>query len=162
MTRVTNRYMELLGEVKRELLFYKPDKDEHCIFTYAEIPWFPGGQVSYFLLENTLAGTLKLVEKCWGHDWNNNHFSLGVFNLDRLGIRTKERWLAADSLEAYRRFMRSISYLPETLESTGYIILDGIEYEMTLSTETIYRHYKWKVPTKEISYFEPLLALLKD
>lgn len=64
MERLTNNYGDVHEEVKKELLSFDIAKNEECIMYYLEMPWFPGGQFSLFLLRDILTNHYKVIEKC--------------------------------------------------------------------------------------------------
>jgi hypothetical protein len=53
-----------------------------------------------------------------------------------------------------------LSEFPVSLEREGYILLDGIEYELTFTIEKVTKKYTWKIPTEDIRYFQPLIDFL--
>ena len=161
MERLTNKYKDLINEVKKELFSLNIAKNEYCILNYSEIPCFPGGQFSLFLLRDFFTNQYKIVEKNWDNEYDCERFSSGVYNLDRLCIKTKVSELSSQQQQQLENLIASIKIAPATLESDNYILLDGIEYGLTIKTKAIDKNYKWKVATKDLQYFTPLIDLVR-
>jgi len=89
MERISNNYHDFRDELKVELSTLNLDKNELCIVIYSEVPWFEGGQFSLSLIQNTHTNIYTLIEKTWDNEFDHKRFSTGVFNLDRLCIRTR-------------------------------------------------------------------------
>lgn len=157
MENFTNAYAAMHQQMKNELLHHEPESDEKCIFSYAQIPWSPGDQVSLFLIRNTTTGALKLVKKTWDSDYDIKRFSTGIFNLSRLCIETSTARLSAEQREMSTSMLDNLTDLPESLEMPGCIVLDGIEYEMTISTDRISKNYQWRMATDDLDIFKPLI-----
>jgi hypothetical protein len=160
MERLTNRYSDLYREVKDELSILDIDKTEECITTYSEIPSFPGGQFSLFLVRVNLGQTLKLIKKHWDNEYDLKRFSSGIFNLDRLCIKTTTIKFSSKQQHQYDRIIDNILTIPETLDSDGYVTLDGTDYELKINTQKINKKYNWKMPTNEITFLKPLIDFL--
>jgi hypothetical protein len=161
MESFSNSYGDLHKELRIELSSLDLKVSEKCIVKYSEIPWFPGGQFSISLVEDNLTHTHRLIEKTWDNDFDLKRFSTGVFNLDRLCIRTRELQLSVQRQKEFQSLIQKILFVPETLERTGYIILDGIEYELSITTSSINKHYDWRLATDDIHYFKQLITFLQ-
>lgn len=161
MEKFSNEYADLHKELKVELSSLELNEGEQYIVKYSEIPWFPHGQFAIFLVENKFTHHYKLIEKTWDSEYDRERFSTGVFNLDRLCIRTRDIQIPFDKQKECQDLIQSLSFIPETLESQGYIILDGIEYELAINTNSISKKYKWKKATDDIKYFESLISFMK-
>jgi hypothetical protein len=161
MERFSNSYGDLHKELRIELSSLDLKVSEKCVVKYSEMPWFPGGQFSITLVEDNFTNTYRLIEKTWDHEFDLTRFSTGVFNLDRLCIRTRELQLPVQRQKEFQNLIQKIPFVPETLERTGYIILDGIEYELLITTDSIDRHYNWRLASDDIHYFEQLITFLQ-
>lgn len=160
MERLTNKYQLLINEVKKELQTFEIAAAENCMVSYTQIPWFPGGQLSLFLIKNSSTKNYTLVEKTWDQEYDLDRFSSRVYNLDRLCIKTKTIELSDNQQHLFESVVNDISNFPETLESEAGIMLDGIDYEMTIALNGVHKNYKWKLPTKDMEVFTPLINLM--
>jgi hypothetical protein len=160
MERLSNRYPDLLQEVEKELYSLDLRKTEKCIVTYSEIPWFPGHQFSISLISDTQNNSLRVIKKSWDNEYDLKRFSSGIYNLDRLCIKTETVKLSLKLMEECKRIFNSITIVPETLEKTGYIMLDGIQYKLKIENDKIHKNYEWKIENEDIEHFRPLLNFL--
>lgn len=157
MERLTNNYGDVHEEVKKELLSFDIAKNEECIMYYLEMPWFPGGQFSLFLLRDILTNHYKVIEKMWDGVNDHKRFSTGVYNLDRLCIKIKITELSNQNRQQLENIISDIRYIPSTINRDGYIVLDGVEYELNIKTKTFEKNYKWRIANENLEYFAPLI-----
>ena len=162
MERLSNKYSDLHNELKVELASLDLDTNEQCAIKYSEIPWFPGGPLSLSIVEDKFTNVYKLIEKTWDNEYDLKRFSTGVFNLDRLCIRTRSIQISVEKQKECQNLIRNISFVPETLERQDYIMLDGIDYELAITTNAIDKNFKWKLATDDIKYFETLITFMKS
>lgn len=160
MERLSNQYADLHNELKKELFNLTLGNSEKCVAAYSEIPWFPGGQISISLVSDSLNRFSKVVKKSWDNEYDLKRFSSGVFNLDRLCINTDMFLLPFEQMEECKKIFNNITFFPETLEKTDYIVLDGIEYELKIQTDNIDKKYTWKSENEDIRHFRPLINFL--
>ena len=161
MEKFSNKYSELHNRLKVELSTLDLALNEKCVVKYLEMPWFSGRQFSLCLVKNNSNQTYKLIEKMWDNKFDSDRFSTGIFNLDRLCVRTRAILISREKQEEYEKIIQNIPFIPETLERQNYIILDGIEYELTINIGMIDKNYKWKLATDDYKYFEPLITFIK-
>jgi hypothetical protein len=162
MERLTNQYSELIKEVEKELYTLDITTNDKCIISYSEIPWFPGGQFSLTLIKQYLNKTFRLVQKSWDSDFDCKRFSSGVYNLDRLCIKTRSIEFPDNDQKKCENLINDIKVVPNKLEKEGYIILDGIDYKLTIKSNHVDKSYKWKIATNDIQLFTPLIDFLKN
>jgi hypothetical protein len=160
MERLTNKYSDLHAELKIELLTLDTKEEEKCVIQYLELPWIPGGQFSLFIIKDTSNGKSRAVKKSWNNEYDLERFSSGVFNLDRLCIKTDNFQFTPVQQKQFDALVDSIINVPATLEETDYIVLDGVDYELTIKSDRFDKHYRWKLPTGDIQQFKPLIDFL--
>jgi len=152
-----NTYAAMHQQMKSELLHPELESDEKCIFAYSAIPWFPGGQISLFLICNTTTGAMKLVKKTWDSDYDVKRFSSGIYSLNKLCIETSALRLSPEQREMCSAMLDQLPDLPESLETPGSIVVDGTEYEMTISINHIHKNYQWRTANNNLDFFKPLI-----
>lgn len=158
--RLTNQYGNLIQEVKKELSNLHVETHEKCVVYYSEIPWFPGGQFSLSVIHNSTENNYTLITKSWDHEYDCKRFSTGVYNLDRVCIKTDTIRLSSGQQKQFEAIINDINAIPETIDAEGYIILDGVEYELTIQTEFIDKKYNWKLPSENLKTFTSLIDFL--
>ncbi len=161
MERFSNNYPALRNQVKVELSHIDLTESEQCIFRYSASPWFANDHFSIALIHNDLTNAYQIIEKTWDNEYDFKRFSTGVYNLDRLCIHTNIVKIDNEQEKELQKLIQNISFVPETLESTDYIMLDGIEYELIIKTLSIDKKYEWKLPTEDIKYFKPIIDFMK-
>lgn len=157
MERFTNDYQQLLNEVKRELLAPALRPPEELLVSYLELPWFAGGQLAWHLAHDPLARQHRLVWLAWDAAYDLGRFATRVYNLDRLRYWQHTCLLTAPQQQQLAAIMAALT-LPDTLEQTGYIMLDGVEYELKLPAA----HLRWRLANDHFTQVKPLLDFLKD
>lgn len=162
MERFSTRYTDLHNQLKAELNSQTWPEGCSLIARFSEMPWFPGGQFTIFAFANNLSGKLEIIKKTWDHKYDLNRFSAGIYNLERLCIRSKNLTISDEKSQEFLQQLRRIQHFPETLEREDYILLDGIEYELELKTSSMDKTYRWKIPTADIEIFAPLLDILRS
>lgn len=110
-----------------------------------------------FLIANPEDNQFRIVRSHWHHEYDLQLFSSGVYNLDRLCIKTESFNLSADQQKTLTDITDAIETVPDTLERNDYIILDGTNYELTIKSDRFDKKYEWRLPTEDIRYFEPLI-----
>ena len=160
MERLSNNYQDLINQVSQEFKIVELKEGEDLLISYSEIPWFPGGQFCISVVSTKKDNQLRLIKQSWDNEYDLNRFSSGVYNLDRLCIKTIDITISETQQNLLTDIINSISQVPDTLNDKNYIVLDGIEYHLTLSTNYTDKEYQWKVPTKDIQHFEPLIDFL--
>lgn len=160
MERLTNSYKDLMAQVQQELQTVKLSNNEHLLVSYLELPWFPGGQFCVTVILATESNRVRMVKQSWDNKYDLDRFSSGVYNLDRLCIKKAEIELSSSHQEVLTNIIDSIVEFPDTLEDKEYILLDGIEYQLIFNAKNAGRIYQWRMPTKDISNFEPLINFL--
>lgn len=162
MERLSNKYLDVQNELKIELSSIKLNSNQYCAVKYMEIPWFPGGQVALFLVaDKSIEHYYKLIEKTWDSEYDSGRFSTGVFNLDRLCIREREIQMTIDNQKECQDIIHNLLFFPKKIERQDYILLDGVEYELQITTNSVKKNYKWKIASDDIKYFERLIAFMK-
>jgi len=159
MERLTNEYSQLIKEVEKELSFFDIPTNDKCIVKYSEMPSLLGGQFSLFLIKGN-SNNLRLVYKIWDADYDYKRFSSGVYNLDRLCIKTHSIALSDNDQKKCEYLINNIQVVPEKLESEGFIVLDGTNYKLTIKNNYVDKEYKWKIPTNDVQVFTPLIDFL--
>jgi hypothetical protein len=162
MERMSNTYLDVLNEVKKELYSFDFRSGQHCAVKYMELPSFPGGQICFCFVEDKLQNSYELIEKTWDSEYDMKRFSAGVYNLDRLCIRARAIQLSREKQAEFQNIIQQIISVPESLERKDYILLDGTEHELQISTDKIEKHYKWKLATEDIVHFERLIEFVKQ
>jgi len=160
MERLSNSYQELINQVRQEFQTVGLNDEEDLLISYSEIPWFPGGQFCISVISTTKNNQLRIVKQTWDNEYDLNRFSSGVYNLDRLCIKKEDIEIFETQQNQLTTIINSISQLPNTLNDENYITLDGIDYQLTLRTLNVNKDYQWKVATKYINNFEPLINFL--
>lgn len=160
MERLTNSYGDMIGQIRRELLLTDLHAPEKLVLRYAEIPWFPGGQCSIHLVFDEAQRHYRLIKKHWNHLYDLPRFSSGVYNLDRLCMRTRIVHVSGSQQAVFENLIGSLTDVPDTLQRTGVIVLDGVDFELELHTATISKQYHWRSATDDLQVFEPLLSWL--
>jgi hypothetical protein len=113
-----------------------------------------------FLIKGDLNKQYRLIQKIWDSEYDCKRFSSGIYNLDRLCIKTKSVQLSAGQEIQCKNLLDDITTVPEQLEREGYIVLDGIDYELTIKNNYVDKEYKWRIPTNDIRLFAPLIDFL--
>lgn len=160
MERLSNNYQDLINQVSQEFKIGTLKESENLLVSYSEIPWFPGGQFCVSVVSTKNDNQLRLIKQSWDNEYDLNRFSSGVYNLDRLCIKTSDIIIAETQQNLLTNIIDSISQVPDTLNDDSFIVLGGIDYYLTLSTNNTYKAYQWKVPAKDIQQFEPLINFL--
>jgi hypothetical protein len=160
MERFSNEYVNLIKQVKKELSTLDMYKTEDCLFMYSETPSFSAGHFSLFLIDDKPTGERKLFKKTWDNEYDLNRFSSGIYNLDRLCIKTRGIAFSSNQQIEYERILNNIRFIPEDLEAKGYLLLDGTQYELGIRIKNTFKKYEWKLATKEFDYFKPLIEFL--
>lgn len=160
MERFSNNYQDLIDQVKQELLTVHLNGKEKVVVNYLQIPSFPDGHFSVFLIVNPEDNQFRIVRNRWDNEYDIERFSSRVYNLDRLCIKSESFDLSPDQQETMTNIINSIEKLPDTLERQDCIVLDGINYELILKTDRFDKKYEWKIPTEDICYFETLIKFL--
>ena len=160
MERLSNNYQDLIDQVSQEFKIVELKEGEGLLISYSEIPWFPGGQFCISVVSTKKDNQLRLIKQSWDNEYDLNRFSSGVYNLDRLCIKTIDITISKTQQNLLTDIINSIPQVPNTLNDKSYIVLDGIEYHLTLSINNTDKEYQWNVPTKDIQHFEPLIYFL--
>lgn len=158
--RFSTQYGDLLNQLKIEFTQIQLGPHEESLVKYMQIPWFPGGQYALHLIKNKTQNTYKLIEKSWDYKFDTARFSYNIYNLDRLCIKT--RLVQIIDKTTCETLLNNLAVLPETVESVGYILLDGVEYELTLNLNHTHKQYNWKVPNQEFKHLQPLVDYLHN
>lgn len=161
MERLSNNYEGLISKIYQELQNVELNENEYLVIRYTELPSFPGGQFSVSVIASTKENYLKIVKQSWDHEYDLKRFSSGIYNLDRLCILKKRFDLSRLKQKELTEIIDSINQIPDALNDESYIVLDGIDYQLTLNFKNINKEYQWRIPTKDIGFFEPLLTFLK-
>lgn len=162
MERFSNNYGDLQKQLKAEFFAVELEAGEQRILRYMELPWFPGEQFAVSLIADDAGLPVKIVHKMWDHVYDLERFWPGVYNLDRLCVRTNVIPLSLEQQQTFAQLIANIRDVPETLEKTGYIMLDGVEYEMEIETATVSKSYQWKLATEDLAVFKPVLDLVNS
>lgn len=160
MERLTNSYGDAIRQIRKELLLTGLSAQEKIMLRYTQIPWFPGGQFSIHLVFDEAQQHYRLIRKHWDHRYDLDRFSSGVFNLDRLCIKTSILQLSGSQQKVFESMMSDLTKVPDTLEQAGAIVLDGVDFELELHTPAVNKYYQWRSPTEDIRVFEPLISWL--
>jgi hypothetical protein len=78
-----------------------------------------------------------------------------------LHIKTITSELSGQQQRELEGIISEIKIIPETLESEGYILLDGIEYELTIKIKDVDKNFKWKIATEDLQYLTPLIDFVR-
>lgn len=160
MERLSNSYQDLINQIRQEFNTVELKEGEDLLINYSEIPWFPGGQVCISLIFSAKSKYFKVIKQKWDNQYDLNRFSSGVYNLDRLCIKRTEVEISKTQSNELTDILNSMTQFPDTLNDEIYIVLDGIDYEMTVNIRNAKLKYQWKVATNDIKFFEPLISFL--
>jgi len=160
MERFSNNYIDVHNEVKTELSDIELTPEESCVTKYMEMPWFPGNQFAIYIIRDDIKKNYRVTKKSWDSKYDTERFSTRVFNLDRLCIQTHNFQLSEEKQIECKTLLKSITNLPETLQDEGYIVLDGINYELKIKTDYADKLYNWKIANDNIRHFTPLINFL--
>lgn len=159
MERLSNSSLDLMSQVRLELdpIGYK---SKNILICYSEFPLLPGGQFCISVIDDKNSNQLRAIKQEWDNEYDLNRFLSGVYNLDRLCIKKSETELSKSRENELNHIVKSIAHFPDTLNDESCFTLDGSDYKLILSTESLYKEYQWRVATDKIIHFESLILFL--
>ncbi len=161
MERLTNNLALFNKQIKLELNSLNIEKEEQCILHYSEFPSLSVERFSTFVIKNCQTNEIRVVQKTWDAEYDAERSRIGIYNLDRINIKTKEIALPSKKQKEIADLLENISLLPSSLENEGSILLDGVEYELFIHTEFVDKQYHWKTANDEIIHLEPIINFCK-
>lgn len=150
-TRLTNKYLELVEHIQRELL--RPFSADSCV-VFSVFPALGTGHFSIQLVDAT--SPFLLVRQ-----WNQNladSYQLGIYNLDNVKFDERKLSMSDKDLSIIRELIDSDIDVKET----QVIILDGVDFELKVASENRTDIYHWRSEEQISSKTKALIKKLVD
>ena len=161
MEKFSNSITELYQTAKAELSLFQLEKNEKTIAYFSQFPAIAGFPFRINLSQDS-TGRIFSHFRQWDTAYDMKRWHRGIYNLSRLRIIAAERLLSESEVFNFQRVIIDLKNktLPQKLHNDSAIVLDGVDWELGITTENIHVHYKWRAATTEIDLFVPLIELL--
>lgn len=161
MEKFSNSITELYHAAKKEISLFELEKEEKTIAYFSQFPAIAGFPFKINLSQDS-TGRIFSRFRQWDTDYDMKRWHRGIYNLSRLRIITEECLLLESEVFNFQRVIINLKdkTLPQKLHNDNAIVLDGVDWELGITTEDIHVHYEWRAATTEIDLFVPLIELL--
>lgn len=151
MERITTNRLAYFNEIRKELLNTPPCNNRNPIFIFCEIGQLltHGFAIHFFTGERNF-----LFLKQWNAAYDNERFSLGIYNLDRLAITTHYIILNYSDLLEINRLLKSHLHI----RKSDTFILDGLYCEIIFDELTL----QWNTEEEMNPALSALVRFIKD
>jgi len=151
MERITTNRSAYFNEIRKELLETPSCNNPKPVFTYCEI----GQLLTHGLAIHFFKGEKDtLLLKKWNATYDNERFSLGLYNLDRLAITTYHIKLNDNDLLEINRLLKSHLHTHKSDTFT----LDGLYCEIIFDELTL----QWNTKEEMNPSLSALIHFIKD
>lgn len=161
MERISNRIEELqkAAVVEIEQLALKPT--EKIIAYFSEYPSISGFPFKITLVRNA-DGLIYSSFRQWDTAYDFKRWSNGIYNLDRLRIRSEIKYLSSADSTTLKIWLMDLQRfeLPKSIAAKNALVLDGSDWKFGIHHGIQDVHYTWKSPSDQIKIFMPFIELM--
>lgn len=126
-TRLTNKYLDLVSEVEKELI--EPFSiDSEIIFIV-----FPSLGCGHFSIQLVEDQKPFLIVRRWNQDLGEGH-QLGIYNLDNVRVDENRVEISRDDLLT----LRNINSVEKGVKESNGIVLDGVDFKLIVRGQGIH------------------------
>lgn len=158
--RITSNKEALIEKAQKEIDAFTI-KQENILCYFSELPSIAGFPFKIIVFQNK-EGEFHSQFRQWDTAYDFDRWHLGVYNLDRLRIIEQEIQLSAKQQQNLHQILKNLSsqQLPTSIDKKNVITLDVSEFKLGIHLPNLQGDYTWRVATKEIELFIPLIDLL--